>query len=137
MRTKVKLYNYGSYKYLENFVLKDEYEKDKEKLKNKFDSKFVIYNPEKKKYLRHFIRLSGMPIFTEKLENAKLFDNLVDGYKARKVMIEYTERFIDKNTNVFKNIYNKDKTIINIDVNQIIFCWYNNEKLIFENKNIL
>ena len=38
MRTKVKLYNYGSCNYLENFVLKDECEKDKEKLKNKFDS---------------------------------------------------------------------------------------------------
>ena len=36
MRTKVKLYNYGSCNYLENFVLKDEYEKDKEKLKNIF-----------------------------------------------------------------------------------------------------
>ena len=30
MRTKVKLYNYGSCNYLENFVLKDEYEKDKD-----------------------------------------------------------------------------------------------------------
>ena len=122
MRTKVKLYNYGSCKYLENFVLKSEFENDKEKLKNKFDSKFVIYNPEKKKYLRHFIHLSGMPIFTEKLENAKIFDDLIDGYRARKAMIEYTEKFVDKNTNVSNNIYNEDKTMINIDVNQIIFC---------------
>lgn len=121
MRTKIKLYNYGSCKYLENFVLKNEYEKDKEKLKNKFDSKFVIYNPEKKKYLKHFIRLSGTPIFTEKMENAKLFDDLVEAYKSRKAMIEFIEKHPERKT-VFDIIYNKDKRIINIDVNQIIFC---------------
>ena len=120
MRTKVKLYNYGSCKYLENFVLKDEYEKDKEKLKNKFDSKFVIYNPEKKKYLRYFIHLSGMPIFTEKLENAKTFEDLVEAYKARKAMIEFIEKNPERKT-ISDIIYNKDKQII-IDVNQIIFC---------------
>jgi hypothetical protein len=120
MRTKVKLYNYGSCKYLENFVIKDEYEKDKEKLKNKFDSKFIIYNPEKKKYLRHFIHLSGTPIFTEKLENAKVFEDLVEAYKARKAMIEFIEKYSERKT-ISNIIYNKDKQIA-IDVNQIIFC---------------
>lgn len=123
MKTKVKLYNYGSCKYLENFVLKNEYEKDKEKLKNKFDSKFIIYNPEKKKYLKHFIRHSGTPIFTEKLENAKLFEDLIEAYKSRKAMIEFVDKYPDRKT-VFDNIYDydKDKKLIIIDVNQIIFC---------------
>ena len=120
MRTKVKLYNYGSCKYLENFVLKDGYEKDKENIKNKFDSKFIIYSPEKKKYLKHFIRLSGTPIFTEKLENAKLFEDLVEAYKARKAMIDFIEKNPEKKT-ISDIIYNKDKQIV-IDVNQIIFC---------------
>lgn len=120
MKTKVKLYNYGSCKYLENFVIKDEYEKDKEKLRNKFDSKFVIYSPIKKKYLKHFIRLSGTPIFTEKLENAKTFVDLVDAYRARKAMIEFIEKYSERKT-ILDIIYNKDKQII-IDVNQIIFC---------------
>lgn len=121
MRTKVKLYNYGSCKYLENFVLKSEYEPNKDKLKNKFDSKFVIYNPEKKKYLRYFIRLCGTPIFTEKLENAKTFNDLIEAYKARKAMIEFIEKYSERKT-ISDIIYNKDKTKINIDVNQIIFC---------------
>ena len=110
MRTKVKLYNYGSCNYLENFVLKDEYEKDKEKLKNKFDSKFIIYSPKKKKYLKHFIHHSGTPIFTEKLENAKIFGD----------MIEFIEKNPERKT-ISDIIYNKDKQIV-IDINQIIFC---------------
>ena len=120
MKTKVKLYNYGSCKYLENFVIKDEYEKDKEKLRNKFDSKFVIYSPKKKKYLKHFIRLSGTPIFTEKLENAKTFEDLIDAYRTRKAMIEFIEKNPERKT-ISDIIYNKDKHIV-IDVNQIIFC---------------
>ena len=119
-RTKVKLYNYRSCKYLENFVLKNEFEKDKEKLKNKFDSKFVIYSPEKKKYLKHFIRLSGTPIFTEKLENAKLFEDLVEAYRGRKAMIEFIEKNPERKT-ISDIIYNKDKQNV-IDINQIIFC---------------
>ena len=120
MRTKVKLYNYRSCKYLENFVLKNEFEKDKEKLKNKFDSKFVIYSSEKKKYLKHFIRLSGTPIFTEKLENAKLFEDLVEAYRGRKAMIEFIEKNPERKT-ISDIIYNKDKQNV-IDINQIIFC---------------
>ena len=120
MRTKVKLYNYGSCNYLENFVLKDEYEKDKEKLKNKFDSKFIIYSPKKKKYLKHFIHNSGTPIFTEKLENAKIFGDIVEAYKARKNMIEFIEKNPERKT-ISDIIYNKDKQIV-IDINQIIFC---------------
>ena len=120
MRTKVKLYNYRSCKYLENFVLKNEFEKDKEKLKNKFDYKFVIYSPEKKKYLKHFIRLSGTPIFTEKLENAKIFGDIVEAHKATKDMIELTEHHPARKT-ISDIIYNKDKQNV-IDINQIIFC---------------
>ena len=120
MRTKVKLYNYGSCNYLENFILKDEYEKDKEKLKNKFDSKFIIYSPKKKKYLKHFIHHSGTPIFTEKLENAKIFEDIVEAYKARKDMIEFIEKNPERKT-ISDIIYNKDKQIV-IDINQIIFC---------------
>ena len=111
MRTKVKLYNDGSCNYLENFVLKDEYEKDKEKLKNKFDSKFIIYSPKKKKYLKHFIHHSGTPIFTEKLENAKIFGDIVEAYKARKDMIEFIEKNPERKT-ISDIIYNKDKQIV-------------------------
>jgi hypothetical protein len=46
---------------------------------------------------------------------------LIEAYKARKAMIEFIEKYSERKT-ISDIIYNKDKTKINIDVNQIIFC---------------
>lgn len=119
MIIRVKLYNYGKCDYIESFIIKKEYEDKKDSLKEKYDNKYIIYNEDKKKYLKHFVQSSGKPIFTEKLENAKLFDNIAEAYINRKKMIEYAEQNKD-NKNISSIIYNKNNCV-NIDVSQIIF----------------